>query len=72
MDFLGLRVSRFPKHTSSMENCVSSKRLFVGNLSGPQDAYTITLEIEQSVLQGPLLQGSKTHIESNTLVSETA
>lgn len=59
MDFLGLRVSRFPKHTNSMENCVSSKRLFVGNLSGPQDAYTITLEIEQSVLQGPLLQGSK-------------
>lgn len=41
-------------------------------LSGPQDAYTITLEIEQSVLEGPVLQGSQTHIESNTSVSETA
>lgn len=74
MGFLGLRVSRFPKHTNSTENCVSSKRLFVGSLmlSGPQDAYTITLEIEQSVLEGPVLQGSQTHIESNTSVSETA
>lgn len=61
MGFLGLRVSRFSKHTNSMENCVSSKQLFVGNLSGPPDAYTVTLKIEQSVLEGPLLQGFKTH-----------
>lgn len=60
----------FPKHTNSMENCVSSKQLLVGNLSGPQNTYYYIGSRAASPL-GPFAVRLQDTLEADTLLSES-